>query len=172
MAIRSNSYGSVSEVEALVPRYCTDNGHFGPTSRPSLTQVEKFIDRVSGLVNILLAEEGFAIPVTQADAKLALDDFVVAQSAQLAHAVNGAGPFAPGNEEFASGKSPFQIITKEAADFINKHADGLAALGASRTRSLTDGLACRTTDDAGDDIHPMFQRKQFSNVVEDWDTDE
>lgn len=170
MTIRTNSYGSVAEVAALVPRY-TNNGAFDASTRPTLTQAEKFIDRVSGLVNVLLAEAGFAIPVSQTDAKLVLDEFVTAQVVQLAHSVNGAGAFAPGSEEIRQG-TPFQIITKEAASFINDHADGLAALGATRARSLTDGLACRTTDDAGEDIHPMFHRKQFGNVIEDWDEDE
>lgn len=171
MAIGANSYGSVEEVAALVQRY-TNNGAFEGSTRPTEAQVEKFIDRVSAIVNTLLAEQGFAIPVDEADPKLVLDDFVVAQAVQLCHAANGAGPYAPGSEELrASRRSPFEIITREAASFIEDHADGLEALGADRTRRLTFGLQARTTDDAGDEIHPMFQRKQVGHRVTDWDED-
>lgn len=170
MAIGANSYGSVAEVAALVPAYLS-SGEFTASTRPTLAQVERFIDRVSGIVNVLLAEAGFEIPVSQADAKLALDEFVVAQVVELCHASNGAGPYAPGSDEMRAG-SPFRMITKEAAEFIEKHADGLEALGASREKHLSYGLACRTEDDAGDEIHPMFQRKMMGHEVIDWDEDD
>lgn len=168
MAIGSNSYGSVAEVEALVGRY-TDDGKFTASTRPTLTQAEKFIDRVSAIVNVLLAEQGFSIAVTQADAKLALDDFVVEQTVQLCHGANGAGMFAPGSEELR-GRTPFRVIMGEAEKFIEKHAVGFELLGATRTYKLTYALACRTQDDAGDDIEPIFQRKMMGNTIIDWDT--
>lgn len=172
MAIGSNSYGSVLEVAALTPWYATATGStYDASTKPTLTQVEKFIDRVSGILNVLLAEAGFAIPVSQADAKLALDEFVVAQAVELCHAANGAGPYAPGSEEMRAG-TPFRRIMKEAAEFIDDHAIGLEQLGATRTRHMTDGLECRTTDDAGDTIEPIFQRKMMGNVIEDWDTED
>ena len=124
--------------------------------------------RISAVVNVLLAEAGFDIPVRQADARLALDEFVVAQVVELCHAANGAGPYAPGSDEMRAG-SPFRVIVKEAAEFIEKHAGGLEALGAARSRRLTHGLGCRTEDDAGDEIHPMFQRKMMGHLVVDWD---
>jgi len=168
MSIRANSYGSVAEIAALARRY-TNAGAFDATTRPMLAEVEKLIDRVSSLVNVLLAEEGFTIPVSQTDAKLAIDDFVTAQVVQLCHAANGAGPLASGSDELRDGKTPFAIITEEASAFINDHAAGLEALGAARVSSLTTGLACRTIDDAGEEIVPFFQRKQLGNVVTDWD---
>jgi hypothetical protein len=171
MAIGANSYGSVAEVEALVPRYATNSGAFSASTRPTTTQVEKFIDRVSGIVNALLAEQGFDIPVDDTDPKLVLDDFVINQVVQLCHAVNSAGPYAPGSQELRNPRqTPFQVMMKEAESFIDNHADGLEQLGATRTRTLTDGLSCRLTDDSGDDLEPPFQWKQFGNEVIDWDT--
>jgi hypothetical protein len=168
VAIGASSYGSVAEVAALVGRY-TEMGSFSSSTRPTTLQVEKFIDRISAVVNVLLAEQGFVIPVSAASPKLAVDEFVVAQVVQLAHGANGAGPFAPGAEELRDGRTPFQIILKDAAAFFDKHADGLEALGATRSLTHTNGLACRTVDDSGEDIHPIFQRKQFANRVFDWD---
>ena len=165
----AKSYGSISEVEALVGRY-TSSGDFTSSTRPTLAQVERFIDRISAIVNVLLAEQGFSVPVTQVDAKLALDEFVVQEAVQLCHAANGAGAFAPGSRELRN-QTPFQIITKEAEEFITQHAAGLEALGATRSRHLTYGLACRTVDDAGEDIVPIFSRKQMGNVVVDWEAE-
>jgi hypothetical protein len=167
MAIGDNSYGSVAEVEALVQRY-TNAGSFDAGTRPTATQVEKMIDRVSGIVNVLLAEAGFAIPVSQADAKLALDDFVVNQTVQLAHAANGAGPFAPGSEQLRT-STPMKIIIAEAAAFILDHAEGFEALGATRDRHLTYGLGCRLKDAAGDDLVPPFHREMIGHKIVDWD---
>jgi len=168
MAIGDNSYGSVAEVAALVGRY-TSSGSFSDSTRPTSTQVEKFIDRVSALVNVLLAEQGFAVPVGQADAKLALDDFVVEQAVQLCHAANGAGPYAPGSESLR-GQSPMKVIMREAEGFIGEHAVGLEFLGATRTRAATYGLACREEDEAGDELVPPFSREMIGHVIVDWDT--
>jgi len=168
MAIGSNSYGSVAEIEALAPQY-TDDGIFTATTRPTRAQVEKFTDRVSAVLNVLLAEEGFDIPVDEADPKLALDDFCVAQVVLLCHGANRAGAYAPGSESLR-GRTPFQVILREAEGFIAKHADGIELLGATRTRNATYGLACRTEDDGGDDIVPFFDRQMMDNEITDWDT--
>lgn len=154
MAIGANSYGSVAEVAALTGRY-TNAGSYDGTTRPTLTQVEKFIDRVSGMLNLLLAEAGFAIPVTQADAKLVCDEFVVEQAVQLCHGANGAGPFAPGSERLRA-RTAFQIISGEASEFVSEHAVGFEFLGATRSRNLTYGLDVRLEDDDGEDLEPMF----------------
>lgn len=171
MAIGANSYGSTDEVGALTPLYATASGViYSTTTRPTLAQVETFVNRVSGILNVLLAEAGFKVPVSQADAKLALDEFVVAQVVELCHAANGAGPYAPGSEEMRAG-SPFRTIEREAAEFILKHAAGVEALGVTRSRSLTYGLQCRTEDDSGAEIVPAFQREMMGNEIVDWDTD-
>lgn len=171
MAIGANSYGSVAEVGALTPLYATATGTtYSTTTRPTLAQVEKMIDRVSGILNVALAREGFAVPVSQADAKLALDEFVIAQVTELCHAANGAGPYAPGSEEMRAG-TPFRAVAKEAAAFVSDYAAGLEMLGATRSRTATYGLGCRTERADGSEVRPPFSVKQMGNVIEDW-TDE
>lgn len=167
MAIGANSYGSVAEVATLTRVY-TSNGSYGVSTIPTQTEVEKMIDRVSGLVNVLLAEAGFAIPVSQADAKLALDDFVVGQVALVIHGAHGSGIYAPGSERMRS-TTPMRVILKEAEGFIAEHAEGFEQLGATRNRHATDGLECWDTDDAGNAIEPIFQRGMIGNTIEDWD---
>lgn len=159
MAIGANSYGSVAEVAALTGRY-TNAGSYDATTRPALTQVEKFIDRVSAMLNLLLAEQGFAVPISNADAKLVCDEFVVEQAVQLAHGANGAGPFAPGSEQLR-GRTAFEIISREAGEFAARHASGFEFLGATRTRGLTYGLEATLDDTDGADLVKQFSREDW-----------
>jgi hypothetical protein len=146
MAIGDNSYGSVAEVEALTALYTSDDGEFDATTRPTLTQVEMFIDRVSGVVNTLLAGAGFSIPVTQSDAKLALDGFVVQEVVALVELANGAGPFVMTGNERRGASTPQRLLLADCEAFIEAQAQGLEALGATRARTMTQGL---DADDVG-----------------------
>jgi hypothetical protein len=58
---------------------------------------------------------------------------------------------------------------RDAELFIQEHANGFEALGATRTRGLTYGLECRTQTDTGEDIVPMFSRWQMGNRLTDWE---
>jgi len=167
MAVGDNSYGSVGEIEALIGRY-TDEGGLTAATRPTRAQVERFIDRVSAIVNVSLAQAGFAIPVAQVDAVAALADFVVDQVVQLCYAANGAGPYAPGATELR-GRRARAAISQEAFDFVADFAPGLQALGATRTRTLANGLDCRTQDESGNDLVPFFHREMIDHEIVDWD---
>ena len=167
MAIGANSYGSVAEVEALTRAY-TASGSYTTVTQPTLAQVEKFIDRVSAYLNMCLAKEGFAIPVTQADSKLMLDDWATKMASDLCHLANNAGPFAQSEET----RGAVPSLHEQACTFIGEVASGLEDLGASRsTSSLTDGMGYRTTTDSGDAIEPLFSRSnhEWMAHVVDWD---
>ena len=164
MSIATNSYGTVEDVAALTPRF-TKTGMYDGSTRPSLAQVENWINQVSATLNILLAEQSFAIPVTQADCVLALRNFVTTQVADLCNYANSAGRFFQ-NQQFSTG--PWQAIQKEAADFIAAHAEGFEKLGATRTTLGLNGLDANLTDDSGNEIKPMFSRKQFGTKNTDW----
>lgn len=159
MSVSARSYGAVTDVAALTPRF-TNNGAYDTTTRPLHAQVESWIDRVSSTLNILLAEAGFQIPVTQADCALTLALFVATEVADLANYANSAGRFFQ-NQNYVTG--PWQAIQKEAADFIAKHAEGFEKLGATRAAAGLNGLDVRTTDDSGANIEPWFARKQFGS---------
>ena len=165
MAVGANSYGSVAEVASLVKRYTT-SGSFDASSHPTEVQVEGFVDKVSGLVNVLLAALGFTVPISQADAKLALDLFVVEEAAALCEAANSAGRFF---SEGARETGAFQHIQKDTEAFIEAHAVGFERLGATRGRSVTYGMGYLDTDDAGDAIEPIFSRKMMGIDPIDWE---
>ena len=159
-------YGSVAEVAVLVKKYTTA-GSFDDDSHPTATQVEGFINKVCGLVNVLLTELGFTVPISQADAKLALDLFVVEEAAALCEAANSAGRFF---SEQGRETGAFKAIQEDIEAFIEAHAVGFERLGATRGRSVTYGLDYWDTDDAGDDIEPIFSRKMMDLEIIDWDT--
>lgn len=161
MAISANSYGSAGNVAALVPKYANGSGVFDTTTRPTLTQVETYIDQVSGALNSMLAEQGFEIPVTQADVKQALEMFVNEEVASIAQGINGGGRFGPSNAGYTS--SRFKLINDDINNYIKGNAIGFERLGAVRTSNNLD-IAYNA-----DDRQPIFQRGAFGNgVSEDW----
>lgn len=171
MTTLDNSYGTVDEVAAMVSRY-TVGGEFIAASqsnatRPTLEQVERFLDRISGLVNVYLAQEGITVPVTQADAKAAIDELVVETVVELCHIANSAGRFF--TDRRLRKQEPMRVLREEIARWVDGHAAGLEALGAGRETSLTGQIAFRETDEAGDETFPIFQRKAFGNRFQDWD---
>lgn len=159
MAILANSYGDTGEVAAMQPRFANSSGIFDTTTRPTLLQVESFIDQVSGVLNIQLAAHGFSVPVSQADAKLGLDLFVNQEVAAIVEGVNGSGRFGPTQRQVQA--SRYSLILKDVAEFLEATALGLERLGATRSEALLDGMAYRDTDESGSATFPIFQRKGF-----------
>ena len=159
MALADNSYGTVEGVAALAGIYTTD-GSFDASTRPAITTVERWIDNISGIVNALLAESGFAIPITQADSISMLDAFVEEAVADLCHYANGSGRFYS-ERVIERGYSTMQIITKDFSNWLESHAVGLENLGATRTTSKVGAVGYRDSDEDGNDVDPLFTRRGF-----------
>jgi len=169
MAIGANSYGDAAEIGALVPRH-TDKGIFTGLTRPTLTQVETWVDQVSAVVNIMLADSGFSdVPVTQADVKLALDHFVNQEVAAIAEGVNGSGRFGPTGKRGGS-QGRWAVIVEDVQEFLATFAIGIERLGVDRPTEPMAGISYRDIDEGGDDTAPIFQRKAFGNRFKDWDS--
>jgi len=169
MTILDNSYGSTGGVAALTPRYANGSGVYDATTRPTLTQVEGFIDQVSALINVMLAREGFDIPITNADALLMLAMFVNEEVAQICEGINGSGRFGPGQKQI--GQSRYKLITADVQEFIDANAEGIEALGASRATSDVGAVGFRDEDERGNATAPIFQRSAYGNTFKDWDSD-
>ena len=163
MTLGANSYGSVAGVAALAGIY-TDSGSFSATTRPAEATVESWIDNVSGIVNALLAEAGFSIPISQTDSVLMLDAFVEEAVADLCHYANGAGRFYA-ERVIERGYSTMQIITRDFAGWLESHAIGLENLGATRTTSKVGAVGYRDSDEDGNDVDPLFTRKGFGGSL-------
>jgi hypothetical protein len=90
MAVSVRSYGTAAGVAAYVGVF-TASGVFSTATKPTLLQVESWIDQVSALLNTALAKRGFTVPITQADAVLAAKSLVEQLTSDLAQAANSSG---------------------------------------------------------------------------------
>lgn len=155
MTIASNSYGSTSGVAVLVPRYANGSFVFDGTTRPTITTVESQIDQISGLANSILANAGFITPVSQADAKLALDIFVNEEVAAIVEGINGSGRFGPTTKE--PGRSRFVLIMDDLKTFIEANRQGFVNLGVLvntvENTSLSAGIISLDFVDHNEDIY-------------------
>lgn len=167
MATAANSYGSVVDVAALNKRF-TNNGSFDTTTTPTLAQVERFIDVVSATLNMALSGEGFEIPVSQADAKAALDGAVVEAVSDLVQAANSSGRFFT-EKALERGVSPMRAVRREMAEWIEEQISGFSSLGVSRNSGVTSGILSRDSDESGDSVAPLFERKAFGESSKEWD---
>jgi hypothetical protein len=170
MALGANSYGDTAEIAELVPRHATPVGTFDATTRPSLTQLESNVDQLSAMLNTMLAEAGFDIPVTQADAKLTLDLFVNQEAAALVEGINGYGRFGP-TQGKGTPRGRFALMMDDVQAFIIANMAGFERLGAARDYSQVGGLGYRGTDESGNEIFPMFQRDSHGDNWPNWDSD-
>ena len=168
MAILTNSYGDTGEIAALVPRYDNGSAVFDTTTRPTLLHVESLVDQISSLVNAMLSECGFTIPVDQSDVVLSLDFFVNQEVAAIAEGINGSGRFGPTSKGLKA-RGRFALIVEDVKNFIDSNKIGFERLGAARPSDLVNSIDFRDTDNSGDSIFPIFQREGYGNKFKDWD---
>lgn len=162
------AYASTGEVAALVPRWANTSGVFDSTTRPQLSHVQTWLGQISAMVDSMLAQQGFTIPVTNATVKAALDLFVAEEVAALAEGVNNAGRFGPTAKQ-KGGASRYKIIMDDVAAFIEANAYGFTLAGAAVSATPGSQIGYRGTDNSGNDVAPIFQREAFGNQFTDWD---
>jgi len=141
VALRSDSYGTVAEVVPLV-RYLLDGqSTFNSTTLPTLTEVEKFVDRASGVLNISLKQAGFTTPINSTNAnstaKLVCDDWVVAEAASMVEMTKIGVGF---SDLDGSRTGAFRGLHRRAQQFVADNSLGLKYEGAALTRKSSDGL--------------------------------
>lgn len=167
MPVSARSYGSAAGVAAYVGVY-TAAGVFSTSTKPTLANVENWIDQVSALLNTALAKRGFNVPLTQADAALAATSLVEQLVSDLAQAANSSGRFF--SERFLErGVSNWAVIRNDISAWVEEYASGLEELGETRGAASATNIGYRSTDASGQETAPIFQRKQFGNRFEDWD---
>jgi hypothetical protein len=167
MAIRADSYGSAAEVLAFTRHLLGGQADFNSTTRPTATEVEKFIDRASSHLNIAMVGKGLQTPVTNTTGKLILDDWVVARATEYVELTQRGVGYSEGE---GSRVSAFRNLQKAAKDFVAEVAPGLRELGVTQTRRASDGLAFtgisaqdqRSDRDDTTLEQPMFSRHQFN----------
>lgn len=168
MATRSDSWGSVAEVEAMTGFALRGAASFNASSTPTVTQVEKFIDRASGVLNVCLLANGFtpATIAANSTATLVCDDWVVDKAS---HMVQLAQPGASFDETDLRGN--LGGLHKEACEFVAGMAGGFKEAGVGVGRASSEGLAFTGIDkhdersDPDNDTReqPLFRRRRFDN---------
>lgn len=161
MSLSANSYGTVNEVETLVRHLAGDA--FGSSSTPKLVEVETIIERMSGVLNTALAAVGFAVPVDNANAALACDEWVIKwtmRELRFAYPHLGIGE----SEDLPEGD-----VFTAARDFVVMNQQAFINLGATVGTATSQGLSFtgllkhseRSDPDNDSYEQPMFRRNQF-----------
>ena len=176
MTLLTDSYGTVAEVLAFTMHLMDGESNFNSTTSPTITEVEKFIDRSSAYVNISLQASGLSTPVTNTTAVLMLDDWVVSKASKMVELTQRGAGYSEGEE---SRTATFRAIGKDAAEFVADNLLGFKRIGVTVGHALSEGLAFTGLDDQDerddpDDStleQPMFTRNKFeatdNDVVED-----
>jgi len=169
MAVGANSYCEASDVAGLIPRYARD-GDFDDSTLPSLSRVESLIDNTSAIVNGLLAQMGFSIPVTASDVTLILKQLVSETVATMVEGIRGSGRYAPNSKAIANRGSVIKVVTLDLKEALEAMEFGFEVLGADKSEDNAEGIKYRGSDEGGSDTFPIFQRRGFGNSFTDWDS--
>lgn len=166
MTVGANSYGTVAEVEAFTKHLLDGAIGFDNSTRPTVSEVEKFIDRLSAILNSALAGVGFDIPVTQGDVKLALDDWVVLKcTGYVELTARGAGS----SDDPNARPRFFNKLHSDASAFVRDNARGWQRLGAALDNVTSTGFSYtgmdkhseRADPDNTGREQPKFRRGQW-----------
>jgi hypothetical protein len=163
MALDTNTYGTVAGVAAYVRRLANSSAMFDATTRPTLTEVEAFLDQCSDVLNGWLVRSGYVIPVTQPDAVRVLARYANLGAAGHVELSQRAGGYDAEDENRRENK--FLDMFAQAEAYIESGA--LAALGADVVAgslpSPVSGLRVGGGTRSGQAMRPIFRRTSFGN---------
>ena len=161
MPLSVNAYGSVAQVAAYVKHLCNASGTFDTTTKPTLTEVEQFIEQRSASLNACLAEAGYIVPVTTPSTATTLLGYYAAMGAagdcELSQRSAGY------SEETNRRENKFLDEFDKACDFIKSGA--FAALGSPQSSAspAVAGLYVGGRTRTGQNLRPIFGRTTFGN---------
>lgn len=168
MTIRADSYSSTSEVKAFTRHLLDGQSAFNSTTRPTATELERFIDRASGVFNNALSAAGFSPTSFRANttAKLLGDDFVTIRAAEYVELTQRGQGY---NDGEGSRIGAFKGLYAAATDYLAQISLGIQRAGVSKAYELSAGLtftALETHIDRADPQdtsleQPFARRNQF-----------
>jgi hypothetical protein len=135
------AYGTQAQVAALA-KVWTKNGQwtafdlYGNCTNPTLEQVEAWLDEVSSLVDLALANNGFETPVLVPAATKAIGSYVSTLVSDLCHAANSSGRFF--TERFIErGSTPMSAIQADIEKWVGSKVTGLTLMGVPKIPNTT-----------------------------------
>lgn len=168
MAIRGDSYGTVDEVTAVTRHLLAGEEEFNTDTRPTKTEVEKFIDRASSYLNTAFKGIGLTTPIVNSTAKLLCDDWVVYRSSMYVELTQrGVG----WTDDDGSRIAAFRGISGDAMEFAKWLREGFTELGVGVTTASSEGLqftainkhSQRSDPDSTTREQPVFRRHKWDN---------
>lgn len=120
------------------------------------------------MLDSILAQAGFTVPINDDDITPALDAFTNGIVAEIVEGTKGQGRFGPRTGNRQQPQSRFRIIMDDVKAFVEANAFGFEQMGATRGNDIAGSISFRDLDDGGNEIVPIFQRGAFGNHVKDW----
>jgi hypothetical protein len=170
MAIRTDSYSSVDDVTALTRHLLDGADGFGGDTRPTLDEVESFIDEASGTLNMAFRSAGFDPADVRANstAKLPADAWVRGMAATVVELTQrGAG----WNDDENTRTGFLAGLYGDAMELVERMQKGLKREGITVTDPAHQGLTYtafdkhsqRSDPDSTTLEQPQFRRGQFDS---------
>jgi hypothetical protein len=169
MAIRSDSFSSTAEVKAFTRHLLDGQTAFNSTTRPRAQELEKFIDKASGVLNGAIASGGFSPTAIyqNSTAKLSCDDWVCNYAVRYVELTQRGTGY---SEQDGSRSAAFKM-GKDAKSFVSDNALGWVNLGVTQNIGKSDGLlftgmakqSLRADPDDTTKEQPFTTRRQFDN---------
>ncbi len=139
------AYGTAAGV-ASYARTWTRGGSFydaeaGPPvvapTKPTLTEVERWLTQISAMVDTALQNEGFTIPITATNSLNAITMKVETLVSDLVAYANGMGRL---YTDSALQRGSMNLLNKEIMDWVKGQATGLENDGVPRTLPSSDAV--------------------------------
>lgn len=150
MTIRNDSYGSADGVMALTRHLLDGAPKFSSLTRPTLAEVEGFLDRWSAMLNVALINREVAVPVSDTMVRLTCDQWVIRQAAAEVELTQRGVGFSDADDSRALALRPANLD-----GFAEGVAAALRQLGVITTGRASSGLSYTGTSVA------LFTRGQF-----------
>ena len=173
MALRGDTYGSIAGVLAYTREVLDGQTTFNSTTRPTLTEVEGFMDQASGALNVALNGIGLTTPITNSTAKLICSAWVNEKGVYHVNATKAGSGFD------GSRAGSFSALQESADEFCETNALGFKRLGVGVSSKLSAGLQFTGLDVQSDRLdpddtsleQPKFVRGKFDAVSTSNDND-
>lgn len=130
-------YGSVASV-ASAAKMWTNNGSFldadiygDGATRPTLTEVETWLEQLSSQMDIVLTNYGFVTPVTESTVLPALDGIISRLCSDLVNAANSSGRFFS-EKAIERGLSAWMQAISDLDGWVKQNEEGLEGMGAEK----------------------------------------
>lgn len=161
-------YGTLAEVAALNRFMLEGRDNWDNFTRPTSAEVNKFLDRASGALNVALNGSGFSTPVaTPTTAKLMLDDWVVSKVSQVVRMSHIGGM----TDDPSNPAAGFSSMYEAANEFVESNSLALKRAGLTVSQASSEGLVLTAMDkhteradpDNTSREQPIFRRRQWDS---------